>query len=128
MRYFWAGIIGFAFAVLAGQGFVEAGAKEGKQRWQNNKDVTGKYKVHPAIKVAANSISRLGRLTQGVIVMGLKDGDSVAALSVEEIQDEAPNPNILSTAEAAAQLPLISDGSKDGSSDGSANGAKPAKQ
>ena len=31
-----------------------AGAKDGKVRWMNNKDTTGKYKVLPPIKVEAN--------------------------------------------------------------------------
>jgi DNA gyrase subunit A len=67
------------------------------------------------IKIAANSVSHLGRSTQGVTIMHLNSGDAVAALSVEPLQEEAPNPNILSAAEAALPLRSNSNGSSDGS-------------
>jgi hypothetical protein len=47
-----------AFTFVA-QGNAQAGAKDGKIRWMNNKDTTGKYKVNPPIKVEAKSEFKL---------------------------------------------------------------------
>ena len=66
------------------------------------------------IKIAASSVSHLGRSTQGVTVMHLNPGDAVAAISVEPLQEEAPNPNILSAAEAVLPSSLNGNGSSDG--------------
>ena len=74
------------------------------------------------MKTAASGISRLGRLTQGVIVMSLNDGDAVAAFSVETPQDEGANPNIMATAEAISEP--ASNGKADGKAGGRTNGNK----
>jgi hypothetical protein len=46
--------------------------------------------------------------------MHLNSGDAVAAISVEPLQEEAPNPNILSAAEAVLPSSLNGNGSSDG--------------
>jgi hypothetical protein len=43
-----------AISLLLSAQEAAAGAKDGKIRWMNNKDTTGKYKVLPPIKVEAN--------------------------------------------------------------------------
>src|SRR5690349_4651233 len=45
--------------ILVAQNNARGGAKEGKMRWMNNKDTTGKYKVNPPIKVEAKSEVKL---------------------------------------------------------------------
>lgn len=49
---------GVAFLLLA-QDNAFGGAKDGKVRWMNNKDTTGKYKINPPIKVEAKSDVKL---------------------------------------------------------------------
>jgi hypothetical protein len=70
-------------------------------------------------------ISRLGRLTQGVTVMRLNDGDAVAAFSVEGPQEDGANPNIMATAEAIGEPAANGNGRTNGRTNGRANGAKP---
>ena len=70
--------------------------------------------------MAANTISRLGRSTQGVTLMNLNPGDAVAALSVEPAQDDEANPNVLSMVEATT----ATDASADGRANGSTSKAK----
>jgi hypothetical protein len=45
--------------ILVAQSNARGGAKDGKIRWMNNKDTTGKYKVNPPIKVEAKSEVKL---------------------------------------------------------------------
>jgi hypothetical protein len=48
-----------AFFLLTAAHEAQAGAKDGKIRWMNNKDTTGKYKVLAPIKIDANSAHKI---------------------------------------------------------------------
>jgi hypothetical protein len=52
-------LVGTLTLVLVAGGSALGGAKDGKIRWMNNKDTTGKYKVFPPIKVEAKSEHKL---------------------------------------------------------------------
>ena len=51
-------VVALALVIFA-QGSAFGGAKDGKIRWMNNKDTSGKYKVNPPIKVEAKSDVKL---------------------------------------------------------------------
>jgi hypothetical protein len=59
MRRFVAVLVAALALALVAQNSALGGAKEGKTRWMNNKDTTGKYKVNPPIKVEAKSEVKL---------------------------------------------------------------------